>query len=54
MDKAFAVLGNQGYIGKWFTHNLKGYGSVPEPSVDKWMGYRDISFVPESKESQGA
>lgn len=20
-DKAFAVLGSQGYIGKWFTHN---------------------------------
>ena len=27
MDKAFAVLGSQGYIGRWFTHDGKGLGA---------------------------
>ena len=52
MDKAFAVLGSQGYVGRWFIHNLKGHGAAPDVLTDKWLHYRDIAFIPDTKESQ--
>jgi len=50
MDKAFAVLGNQGYVARYWMHELKCFGGAPDHSYDKWTGYRDISFIPESNE----
>ena len=51
MDKAFAVVGQDGYIGRFALPSFKKINDgIPDPKLDKWVGYRDIAFVFDSKD----
>ncbi len=51
MDKAFAVVGQDGYIGRFALPSFKKINDgIPDPKSDKWVGYRDIAFVFDSKD----
>jgi hypothetical protein len=51
LDKAFAVVGANGYLGRWklpsFEEFFQGNG---DPVKDKWCDYKGIDFVKEPRE----
>ena len=52
-DKAFAVVGTDGYIGRFEMPSFrKIFDSLPDAKTDKWHQYRDISFVHDSRDGK--
>lgn len=50
-DRAFAALGQDGCIGRFSLPSFKKINEgMPDAKLDKWVGYRDISFVHDSKD----
>jgi hypothetical protein len=50
-DKAFAALGQDGYIGRFALPSFKKINEgMPDTKKDTWLGYRDISFIHDSKD----
>ena len=52
LDKAFAVVGANGYVGRWKLPSFKEYFSsvVEESKSANWCDYKSIDFVKEPKE----
>ena len=51
LDKAFAVVGANGYIGRW---KLPSFALIFEGEADEgtqWSDYKSIDFVKESKDA---
>jgi WD40 repeat protein len=53
-DRAFAVLGADGWIGRYALPSFKMIlkATLPDAKLDKWKSYRDIVFLPDTKEAQ--
>ena len=53
-DRAFAVLGTDGWIGRYALPSFKMIlkATLPDTKLDKWKSYRDIVFLPDTKEAQ--
>jgi hypothetical protein len=53
-DRAFAVLGADGWIARYALPTFKMIlkATLPDPKLDKWKSYKDIVFLPDTKEAQ--
>jgi len=45
-DRAFAVVGQDGFIGRYALPSFKKINDgMPDVKNDKWVGYRDVTFI---------
>jgi WD40 repeat protein len=51
LDRAFAVLGQKGYIGKWKLPSFEKITSSKPDRLSNWSDYRDIDFVKDPRDA---
>jgi len=50
LDRAFAVVSQCGYIGRWSLPSFKKISDGRPDKKEKWSGFRDIDFIKDPRE----